>query len=157
MNITEIRKLVEIIKRHDLREFELNEGDFSIRITRGVDPTIPVVQTTSVQPGYLAPHQIHTPSSSVTSEITSPVRNEEIGVEIITSPMVGTFYRAPSPDSKVFVNKGDKISSDSVVCIIEAMKVMNEIQAEISGEILEILVGDGDSVEFGQPLFKVKS
>jgi acetyl-CoA carboxylase biotin carboxyl carrier protein len=77
-------------------------------------------------------------------------------IDLIKSPMVGTFYRAPSPDSKPFASEGDKVKPDSPVCIIEAMKVMNEIQSEVSGTIVEVLVSDGEAVEFGKPLFKVK-
>jgi acetyl-CoA carboxylase biotin carboxyl carrier protein len=82
---------------------------------------------------------------------------EEKGIELIKSPMVGTFYRAPSPESPVFAEVGTKVTAESVVCIIEAMKVMNEIQSEISGTITEVLVENGDAIEFGQPLFKVKT
>ena len=81
---------------------------------------------------------------------------EDPNVETIKSPMVGTFYRAPSPDSANFTDVGKKVDVDSIVCIIEAMKVMNEIQAEVKGTITEILVEDGDAIEFGQPLFKYK-
>lgn len=81
----------------------------------------------------------------------------ENGIQYIKSPMVGTFYRAPSPESPVFVNAGDSVTENSVVCIIEAMKVMNEIQSEVRGKVLEILVDNGKSVEYGQPLFKVKT
>ena len=155
MNIDEIRKLVDIIKDNDLTEFELDDGDFSIRVRRGTQPVA----------GMFPPIQHYAPPvgpAPVTSAPGAPVRPDhtapvvEEGVEIITSPMVGTFYRAPSPDSKPFVTEGDKVSTDSVVCIIEAMKVMNEIQAEKKGVILEVLLGDGEVVEFGQPLFKLK-
>jgi len=82
---------------------------------------------------------------------------EEAGISVVKSPMVGTFYRAPSPESPVFTDVGKKVNAESIVCIIEAMKVMNEIHAEISGTITEVLVENGDSVEYGQPLFKVKT
>lgn len=148
MNITEIRKLVEIITENDLREFELDEGDFSIRICRGAEP----VHTPVYAPAPMAPAA----SPSAPAAAPAPAANEA-GIEVIKSPMVGTFYRAPSPDSEPFVAEGKKVSADTVVCIIEAMKVMNEIQSEISGTIVEVLVQDGDAVEFGQPLFKVKA
>ncbi len=154
MNITEIRKLVEIIKDNELVEFELDEGDFSIRIRRGGEPVREVVQAPAYPPvgvpSNAAPAASPTPGSGA-------VAVEEAGVEFIKSPMVGTFYRAPSPESDSFASEGQKVTEDSVVCIIEAMKVMNEIQAEQSGTIMEVLVEDGESVEFGQPLFKVKA
>jgi acetyl-CoA carboxylase biotin carboxyl carrier protein len=79
------------------------------------------------------------------------------GTEVFTSPMVGTFYRAPSPDAEVFVREGDAINEDSTLCIIEAMKVMNEIKAEMRGEVVEILVQNGEPVDYGQPLFAIKT
>ena len=153
MNIDEIRKLVDIIKENDLTEFELDDGDFSIRVRRGNQPVAGMISPVQHYALPAAPAQ-HAPGVSAHPERTAPVVEE--GVEIITSPMVGTFYRAPSPESKPFVTEGDKISPDTVVCIIEAMKVMNEIQAEKKGVIVEVLLDDGEVVEFGQPLFKVK-
>ena len=155
MNITEIRKLVEIIKENDLVEFELDEGDFSIRVRRGGEAVREVVHA----PMYAnmgVPAAAPAPASAIVPTPAPAAAAEEAGVEIIKSPMVGTFYRAPSPESDLFVKEGQKVSPDSVVCIIEAMKVMNEIQAEISGTVIGVLVNDGDAVEFGQPLFKVK-
>jgi acetyl-CoA carboxylase biotin carboxyl carrier protein len=155
MNISEIRKLVEIIKANDLTEFELDEGDFSIRIRRGGyegSVVMPQMAQPASQPLAAAPIA----AAPVTSSQPSAPA-EEAGVETINSPMVGTFYRSPSPDSAPFVSEGASIKEDSVVCIIEAMKVMNEIQAEIKGSVVEILVADGEPVEFGQPLLKVKT
>lgn len=157
MNIDEIRKLVDIIKENELTEFELDEGDFSIRIRRGGEGIPGVIHPAHhyASPMIPASHpsglSAHAPAAG---ERAAPKAEE--GVEIIPSPMVGTFYRAPSPDSKPFVTEGDKVTPETVICIIEAMKVMNEIQAETKGTILEVLLEDGDVVEFGQPLFKVK-
>lgn len=157
MNITEIRKLVEIIKENDLVEFELDEGDFSIRVRRGGETVREVVHA-PVYGNMSVPATAHAaaPALSGAAAQEAPVQ-EEAGVELIKSPMVGTFYRAPSPESEPFTKEGAKVASDSVVCIIEAMKVMNEIQAETAGTIIDVLVNDGDPVEFGQPLFKVKA
>jgi len=150
MNISEIRKLVEIIKENDLTEFELDEGEFSIRIRRGSEHTREYVQAPVHMPiSAVAPAPVATlnAASSATTES---------GFDTIKSPMVGTFYRSPSPDSEPFASEGKKVTPDSVVCIIEAMKVMNEIQSEKTGTIVDVLVKDGDPVEFGQPLFKIK-
>lgn len=156
MNIGEIRRLVEIIKANDLVEFELDEGDFSIRIRRQSDEALSVAPVASqLVPTVVAP----TPSQPVAAAPQSaPVEAAPVAkdVEEILSPMVGTFYRSPSPDSKPFVTEGDSVSPDNVVCIIEAMKVMNEIQAEKAGVVAEILVQDGEAVEFGQPLIRLK-
>ena len=97
-----------------------------------------------------------TPATPAPASSAEKEKAEDPNVETIKSPMVGTFYRAPSPDSANFTNVGKKVDVDSIVCIIEAMKVMNEIQAEVKGTITEILVEDGDAIEFGQPLFKYK-
>ncbi|MCG8528767.1 MAG: acetyl-CoA carboxylase biotin carboxyl carrier protein [Opitutales bacterium] len=157
MNIGEIRRLVEIIKANDLVEFELDEGDFSIRIRRQSDEALSVAPVASQVVPVVAP----TPSQSVAAAPQSaPVEAapvaKDVDAEEILSPMVGTFYRSPSPDSKPFVTEGDSVSPDNVVCIIEAMKVMNEIQAEKAGVVAEILVQDGEAVEFGQPLIRLK-
>ena len=93
--------------------------------------------------------------SAAPANVAEPV-DENAGLEIIASPIVGTFYRAPGPDKDPFVKEGSKVSPDSVVCIVEAMKLMNEIQAEVSGEIVKIFVENGQPVEYGQPLFGVK-
>jgi acetyl-CoA carboxylase biotin carboxyl carrier protein len=149
MNISEIRKLVEIIRENDLVEFEMDEGDFSIRIRRGHEAGM------LTAPVQYAPAPVATPAPPPAAPTAAAA--VETGVSLIKSPMVGTFYRSPSPDSQPFITEGSKVVPDSVVCIIEAMKVMNEIQSEISGTVLEVLVGDGEAVEYGQPLFKVKA
>ena len=139
MDIQEIQNIIDIMKRSDLSEFEIEEDGFKLRIKRGSGDSgsMPTIIQTSVP-------------------ATASVAEADDGLEIIKSPMVGTFYRTPSPDSPAFVEKGTEIQADSVVCIIEAMKVMNEIQADIKGTIVEILVESEESVEFNQPLFKVK-
>jgi acetyl-CoA carboxylase biotin carboxyl carrier protein len=135
------------MKRSELSEFELEEEGFKLRLSRNNGETAPQIIQAAPAPAAAAP-------AAPAAEAAAPA--EEEGISLVKSPMVGTFYRSPSPDSPAFVDVGDKISEDSVVCIIEAMKVMNEIQAETKGTITEILVENGDSIEFGQPLFKVK-
>ena len=136
------------MKRSELSEFELEEEGFKLRLSRKNGET-------ATQILQAAPAAAPAPAPAAAApENAAPA--EEVGVSLVKSPMVGTFYRSPSPDSPAFVDVGAKISDDSVVCIIEAMKVMNEIQAETKGTIIEILVENGDSIEFGQPLFKVK-
>jgi len=152
LDIKLIKQVVDLMKRSELSEFEIEEEGFKLRLSRanGEAPQIiqspaPAAQPTAPQPAAQAPAE----------EAAKPV--EEEGVSFIKSPMVGTFYRAPSPESPSFTDVGKKVSAESVVCIIEAMKVMNEIQAEISGTITEALVENGETVEYGQPLFKVKT
>jgi acetyl-CoA carboxylase biotin carboxyl carrier protein len=122
-------------------------------LTRKNDEVVPQV----IQPlAQQAPAPAPAPASAGASESPAPA-DEDKNISTVTSPMVGTFYRAPSPDSPAFADVGTKVGADSVVCIIEAMKVMNEIQSEISGTVTEVLVENGEAVEYGQPLFKVKT
>jgi len=155
LDIKLIKQVVDLMKRSELAEFEFEEEGFKLRLSRdngaptqviqAAAPAIPTAQSGAPQPVAVTP----------TGEAAKPA--EEAGISIIKSPMVGTFYRSPSPESPAFADIGKKVSADSVVCIIEAMKVMNEIQSEIGGSITEILVEDGEAVEYGQPLFKVKT
>ena len=152
LDIKLIKQVVDLMKRSDLSEFEFEEDGFKLRLSsKGSDaPQVihaaPAAQTT-------APFPVAAPATG--EAVATPV--EEKGISTIKSPMVGTFYSAASPESPAFVKVGAKVSNDSVVCIIEAMKVMNEIQAEMSGTITELLVENGEAVEYGQPLFKIKT
>ena len=137
------------MKASDLTEFQIEEEGLKLKIKRGSD-LIPVNPASATQVNMT--HGAIPVSSSQTP--TKPV--DDTNIHIIKSPMVGSFYQAASPDSPPFAKVGDKVSTNSVVCIIEAMKVMNEIQAETSGSIVEILVENGQTIEYGQPLFKVK-
>ncbi|MFP4156175.1 MAG: acetyl-CoA carboxylase biotin carboxyl carrier protein [Opitutales bacterium] len=151
MDIKLIKQVVDLMKRSELSEFEFEEEGFKLRLTRKNDEVLPQV----IQPlAQQAPAPAPAPAAA--SESPAPAA-EEKNISMITSPMVGTFYRAPSPDSPAFADVGTKVGVDSVVCIIEAMKVMNEIQSEISGTVTEVLVENGEAVEYGQPLFKVKT
>ena len=138
MDLNKIKQVVDLMKKSDLSEFEIQDQEFKLRIKRDL-------------PGRaVAP----APAAALAPVAAAPAADPN--VKVITSPMVGTFYATPSPDSPNFVAVGSPVKADSVVCIIEAMKVMNEIQSELSGTIVECLVASGTSVEFGQPLFRVK-
>lgn len=146
--------------RSDLTEFEVEEEGFKLKIRRGPNG-LPVISSgRSSAPfigGDTAPTaQIPVASAQVATPATAAPAAEEAGIVYIKSPMVGTFYGSPSPESKPFSEKGTKVVENTVVCIIEAMKIMNEIQAELKGTIVEILVESGQPVEYGQRLFKVK-
>ena len=148
------------MKRSELTEFAVEEEGFKLKIRRG-PAGFPVVS--SNRSGSSAPFPL-SDSSGAPSSAALPASGvgtaapvvEEAGVTYMKSPMVGTFYRSPSPESKPFAEPGTKIAENTVVCIIEAMKIMNEIQAEMKGTIVEILVENGQPVEYGQKLFKVK-
>jgi len=141
------------MKRSEISEFEIEEDGFKLRLSsKNGEPQ--VVQAAPIAAAPVAPA---VPAAPVVAEESSKMQAEDPNVFVIKSPMVGTFYRASSPESPAFVKIGDAVSTDSVVCIIEAMKVMNEINAETTGTITEVLVENGDAVEYGQPLFKVKT
>jgi len=153
LDLKAIKQVIDLMKRSELTEFELEEEGFKLRLSRKNGEVAP--QIIQAAPPAQAPAAAPAPATPAPAPEAAPA--EEKGVEYITSPMVGTFYRAPSPDSAPFTDVGAKVTADSVVCIIEAMKVMNEIQSEIAGTVAEVLVENGEAVEYGQPLFKVKT
>jgi acetyl-CoA carboxylase biotin carboxyl carrier protein len=179
LNMDELRELVELIAQHGFTDFELEREGIRVRLRREVlapqsgapaathasAPQIAAVAPASTQEtaaaGQTQTQSAPTSSSSpvpkdAQAESSSSAPAEEEGLHMITSPIVGTFYRAASPTSEPFVRLGSHVDPDAVVCIIEAMKLMNEIQAETSGEVVKIYVENGQPVEYGQPLFGIK-
>ena len=148
MDLDKVVKLIGLMESHGLDEVEVEEEGVHIRLRKG---GAPVIAPAAVLPAVPAV-PVAAPAAPATA--TKPADKKDT-VEI-TSPMVGTFYRAASPDADSFVNPGDHVTPDTVVCIIEAMKVMNEIKAEIEGEVVSVLVENGESVEYGQPLLAVR-
>jgi acetyl-CoA carboxylase biotin carboxyl carrier protein len=147
MDIRKIKKLIELLHDTDVAEIEISEGEESVRITRAggnqvfvQSPQMPVSQPMMAAPAQAAP------------AATPPAAPSEPAGHQVKSPMVGTFYRSPSPDAAAFIEVGKTINTGDTICIIEAMKMMNQIEADASGTILAILVEDGDPVEFDQPL-----
>jgi len=160
LDLKEIKQIIDLMKRSDLTEFAVEEEGFKLRIRRG-NSGAPIVSTSSS--GYVTPAPMPaaeasapTPAAPAVSLRPAGPPADEPGIAYIKSPMVGTFYQAPSPESPAFVEPNSKVTETSPVCIIEAMKIMNEIQAEVKGTILEILIENGQPVEFGQRLFKVR-
>ena len=151
MDVKEIKKLVDLMLRNDLRELEMQDGDRRVVLKRGFGEVAPAVTFSAVQPGQLQAAAALEQSPSAKEEAA-----DKQEFESIVSPMVGTFYEAANPESPVYVNVGDSVTADSVVCIVEAMKVINEIQAGIAGTIEKIMVKNGQAVEFGQPMFLVR-
>ena len=153
LDIKLIKQVVDLMKRSDISEFEFEEDGFKLRLSsKGADAP-QIIQAAPVAQ-VAAPAATATPAGAPAAAAPAA---EEKGIKVINSPMVGTFYRAASPESPAFADVGTKVGNDSTVCIIEAMKVMNEIQAEMSGTITEVLIENGEAVEYGQPLFKVKT
>ncbi|HEY6330290.1 MAG TPA: acetyl-CoA carboxylase biotin carboxyl carrier protein [Blastocatellia bacterium] len=169
MDWKQLKELIEIVSEKGFTEFEVEREGFRLRISNAVvsNSATPARSTSAfsaggsaVEPGL--PNDFQAAESGVgpvpaRQSTVPPARAPEpgSGLHVIKSPIVGTFYRASSPNSSPFVKVGDRVSPDSVVCIIEAMKLMNEIQAEIAGEITEIYVADAQPVEYDQPLFAV--
>ncbi len=149
MDIRKIKKLIELLEESDIGEIEIKEGEESVRISRG-SSSQPVMA-----PQYIAQPAPVLPTASVEqSPEPTPQKTQPAG-HIVASPMVGTFYRSPSPDSPSFVEVGKSVKAGDVICIIEAMKMMNQIEADKSGVIGSILVEDGEPVEFDQPLVTI--
>lgn|SRR4051812_27979932 len=147
------------MKRSELTEFAVEEEGFKLKIRRGTNG-LPIVSTgrgsNSPFPGMDTNPPMPIPAAAQGTPAPAAAPQEETGIAYIKSPMVGTFYRAASPESKPFADTGLKVVENTVVCIIEAMKIMNEIQSEAKGTILEVLVENGQPVEYGQRLFKIK-
>lgn len=139
------------MKKSDLSEFAVEEENFKLKIKRETGKEAQAQILNYAPPVQAAPHAAPV---TLASSPESTAKEEETGT-FITSPMVGTFYGSPSPENPAYAKNGDKVSTDTIVCIIEAMKIMNEIQAEQSGTIAEILVEDGQPVEYGQRLFRL--
>jgi acetyl-CoA carboxylase biotin carboxyl carrier protein len=159
VDLKDIKAIIDLMKKNSVSEFELEKEDFKIKLKRNTGGTAmqPVVyeeapMVTYTQPvGAGAPPQIASPSSAAGSAGMSGSGEQEI-----KSPMIGTFYRSPSPESGPYIEVGMEVNPETVVCIIEAMKVMNEIKAEAKGVITQVLVENAKPVEFGQPLFKIR-
>lgn len=155
MDLRKLKKLIDLVEESGIAEIEVTEGEEKVRITR---------TQASAQPALFAPPPVAfapqpapaaTPAA-VTPATTAPAAEPQMSGHTMTSPMVGTFYRKPSPASPAFVEVGQRVNAGDTVCIIEAMKLMNEIEADVSGTIKAILVNDGEPVEYGAPLFVIE-
>ena len=147
MDIRKIKKLIEIIEESDIAELEIKEGEESIRISRYSAAPAPVA--------YAPAPVSAAPLVAATAVATAPVEEKSTG-HVVKSPMVGTFYRSASPGSKVFVEVGQSVLTGDTLCIIEAMKILNQIESDKSGVVTQILVDNAEPVEYGQPLFIIE-
>ena len=151
MDLKDIKAIIDLMRKNSVSEFELEKQDFKIRLKRGTNGrTVAANVDEAPNVAFLQPQLAVATTMPITT--ATPVANE---LEI-KSPMIGTFYRAPSPESAPYVEVGTEVNPDTVVCIIEAMKVMNEIKAEAKGIITQAIVDNAKPVEFGQPLFKLR-
>jgi acetyl-CoA carboxylase biotin carboxyl carrier protein len=152
-DVGKIRLLVELMEQHDLSEIDLRQGETRIQLRRGRDPAVTgleLPQTSPTGSAVAAGQAAQQPAANGTAELAAGEHLAEI-----KSPMVGTFYAAPDPDSPPYVKVGDHVGPETTVCIVEAMKILNHIPAEVSGKIVSVLVENGAPVEFGQRLFAV--
>lgn len=148
MEIKDIKRIVELMKNNDLTKFAMKDDGFELELKRGGEQQVVV----AAAPAALAP----VAAVPVAGAPAAPAADEDDGLIEIPSPIVGTFYRRPAPDADNFAQVGMEVSEDTVVCIIEAMKVMNEIKAEVNGVIKKVLVDDATAVQYGEPLFLVE-
>jgi len=158
MALERITELLKLMEQHDLTELELTEKDFSIRLVKGTGKHASGPATVVVSGGaHPGPGAAAAGQAGDAGAVEPGGETLDEGLTEITSPIVGTFYRAASPDTDPFVDVGSHVDADSTICIIEAMKVMNEVKAEVGGVIRKILVENGQPVEFGQPIFLLET
>lgn len=161
MDLRKIKKLIELLEESNLAEIEIHEGEESVRLTRRHADTGTPGQWMPMMPSQATPAPAEGPRPAAATP-PPPPPEEEAGDslpagEVVRSPMVGTFYSSPNPDAQAFFKKGQNVSSGDTLCLIEAMKMFNQIEAEVSGTLVAILVEDGQPVEFDQPLFVIQT
>lgn len=156
MNLDEIKQILEMMREHELSEFELERADFKLRLRKNAAGqwAAPMPQVNFVPAAPVAPAMVA--ASPVAGEPVLTAADEDIDLTIVKSPIVGTFYLAPEPGAKPFVETGQQIRKGQVLCIIEAMKLMNEITAESDGELVKVYVENGQAVQYGERLFAIK-
>ena len=160
MNQKELKELIEFLIEKDIAEFELERGDVKVRIKRGVEPVAPVPHF-AVHPAHptpaTAPEVAAVAAAAVESDaISAALASTPPNLQVVRSPIVGTYYEAPTPGAPPFVKVGDMVEAGQVLCIVEAMKLMNEIEADVGGEIVKKLVANGQPIEYGQELFQIR-
>ena len=157
LNMDELRDLANLVDEHGFTDFEFENANIRVRLSKNPAPQI--IQSApaySSPPVSAAPPPANQPKNEGENETLAAETAADENLHLIVSPIVGTFYRSPAPDKDPYVKEGSNVSLDTIVCIIEAMKLMNEIEAEVSGEIIKVYVENGQSVEYGQPLFGIK-
>jgi acetyl-CoA carboxylase biotin carboxyl carrier protein len=157
-DIEDLRQLIEFLKQHQVAEFDIDRGDLKIRLKfnpqeSGAASLGDLARLLRTAPaGVAQAAAANTPSESAAEPAVDP----EAGLHLVKSPIVGTYFGSPSPGAAAFVSPGDHVEKGQVICIVEAMKLMNEIEADVSGEVVRCLVSNGQAIEFGQPLFAIR-
>jgi acetyl-CoA carboxylase biotin carboxyl carrier protein len=162
-DIADLKQLIEFLKEHGVGEFDLDRGDLKIRL-KFIAPAAPVgmsdlarLLAASPQAASPAYAPLATASASAPPPAAAPPADPDAGLHIVKSPIVGTYYGSPSPGAASFVAPGDRVEKGQVICIVEAMKLMNEIESDAAGEIVKCFVTNGQPIEFGQPLFSIRT
>ncbi len=160
-DIEDLRQLVEFLQQHHVAEFDIDRGDLKLRLKFNPAASGPaslndLTQLLKSVPPVVAEAAAASTSAAAAPAASAPEAGVEAGLHLLKSPIVGTFYGSPSPGAAAFVSPGDSVDKGQVMCIVEAMKLMNEIEADVAGEVVRCLVANGQAIEFGQPLFAIK-
>ena len=160
-DIEDLRQLIEFLKEHQVAEFDLDRGDLKIRLKFNQQETSPAGLSELARLLAAAPKGVAQPAAAAAAGLpaavpAAPEAEPDADLHLVKSPIVGTFYGSPSPGASPFVSPGDRIEKGQVICIVEAMKLMNEIESDAAGEVVKCLVSNGQPIEFGQPLFSIR-
>ena len=159
-DIADLKQLIEFLKEHGVAEFDLDRGDLKIRLKfnqpAGSAGVSDLARLLAQAPAAAAPVSHASAPAAAAPAAAAPAADPDAGLHIVKSPIVGTYYGSPSPGAAPFVTPGDHVDKGQVICIVEAMKLMNEIESDASGEIVKCLVENGQPIEFGQPLFAIR-
>jgi acetyl-CoA carboxylase biotin carboxyl carrier protein len=155
-DIEDLRQLIEFLKQHQVAEFDIDRGDLKIRLKFNPQESGPASLSDLARLLRTAPAAGAAAAGTASESAAAPAADPEAGLHQVKSPIVGTFFGSPSPGAAAFVSPGDRVEKGQVICIVEAMKLMNEIEADVSGEVVRCLVSNGQAIEFGQPLFAIR-
>lgn len=155
MDIRKIKKLIELVEESGITELEVQEEEGTVRISRAAPAVAPAAVQYAAAP-VVAPAPAAAPAQAPATATSAPAASDELSGHLVRSPMVGTFYRSPSPEAKAFVEVGQSVKVGDALCIVEAMKMMNRIEADKAGVVKAILINDGDAVEFDEPLIVIE-
>ena len=155
MDIRKIKKLIELVEESGITELEVQEEEGTVRISRAAPAVAPAAGQYAAAP-VVAPTPAAAPAQAPAAATSAPAASDELSGHLVRSPMVGTFYRSPSPEAKAFVEVGQSVKVGDALCIVEAMKMMNRIEADKAGVVKAILINDGDAVEFDEPLIVIE-
>lgn len=155
MDIRKIKKLIELVEESGITELEVQEEEGTVRISRAAPAVAPAAIQYAAAP-VVAPTPTAAPAQAPAAATSAPAASDELSGHLVRSPMVGTFYRSPSPEAKAFVEVGQSVKVGDALCIVEAMKMMNRIEADKAGVVKAILINDGDAVEFDEPLIVIE-